>query len=160
AAIGQEREWSRVMSSQQTQPPLSSARAIQKLSALEVFIFCITAGIFLLLALGYNYGVDDHLEQLPLLSRMMDSHYCTTVFFLNASNQFTPRTYYSWLLAGLDKRISVPRLFLALTLICSVMQALVPYGATKTLVQGSDAAAMIAIALVVATPGLTMGRPN
>jgi hypothetical protein len=126
----------------------------------EVLIFCILVGTLMPLIMGYSYGTGDQLEQLPLLSRAIDPNFCANDFFLNASQQFNPRTYYSWFLAILAQHGSVPKIFLALTWASGVMLALVTYGAAKSLVERSDLVGMFAVALVVATPGLTLGRPN
>ena len=50
---------------------------------------------------GYSYGLSNLTEQLPIVFRLIDPGYLTNDFFVNATQEFGPRFYYSHLLAFL-----------------------------------------------------------
>src|SRR5215831_6145795 len=91
-----------------------------RLWPIEAVIFCLIAATLAPLVMGYSFGEDDQIEQLPLLYRALDPSYCVNDFFLNASGEFNPRIYYSWFLAALARHLPVPWIFLGLTWVTNV----------------------------------------
>ena len=70
-------------------------------SRLDRTLFCVLAGVVSTFASGYTYGEGNQVEHLPQIFRALDAEYLTGDFFLNASDTFTPRFYYVWLMAAL-----------------------------------------------------------
>lgn len=119
--------------------------------------FCLLLSMLIFLFGGYTYGTRDHLEQLPMVLRGLDASYCTGDFFVEAGTRFGPRTYYVQILTFLSRFVPLPILLGILTGLSNFGVALITYTAARRLAQGSDLAAMVACALAMGTPAVTLG---
>ena len=66
---------------------------------------------------GYRFGDFDHVEQLPLVKKAINSNYLIKDFFININQEhFSPRNYYIYMVAFLSKITSLPAAFFLITL--------------------------------------------
>lgn len=75
-----------------------------------------------------GYGVGDHIEQLPIILRSLNSNYLLNDFFTNASTKSVARLGYSQfiaILAGSEQNL--PTVFLILTLVSNVAISFITY---------------------------------
>ena len=93
---------------------------------IEGIVFSVFCGIIATFW-NYCYGFGDHLEQLPVLRRAIDSSYLANDFFTNAASGFGPRYYFVNVIAWLSKFFSVPTIYYVLTLISNVLIAAISY---------------------------------
>ena len=89
-------------------------------------IFSIFCGIIATLW-NYIYGFDNHIEQLPILKRAIDSSYLINDFFTNATSGFGPRYYFVNSVALLSNFFSVPAIFFVFTLISNTIVSIITY---------------------------------
>lgn len=123
----------------------------------EALLFSALLATLFFLFRGYSYGTGDHVEQLPMIYRLLDASYCSNDFFVNASMRFGPRTYYSRVLALLGSSLPLPVVFLALTWLANFGIALVTYLAAKDLFEGSELVGMLACVFVMGATGARLG---
>ena len=115
-------------------------------------------GIITTIAKYSGYGVSNHIEQLPLVIRALDSSYLRNDFFVNAASSFGPRYYYTGFLAtiaGEPERL--PAVYLALTLLANVSIAVITFSFGRRLFGKSDRAGAIASALVMSVTTFDLG---
>jgi hypothetical protein len=65
-----------------------------------VFIAC--SSFFLIVISGYTIGTGNHIEQLPMILKLLDPFYLEKDFFVQAGTEFGPRYYFSIFLASLS----------------------------------------------------------
>ncbi len=121
-------------------------------------IIAIIFGIFSTITKYRGFGLEDHIEQLPLILRAMDPAFLKNDFFLNASSASIARDVYSGLMAVLAvKPVNLPILFLFLTMMANIAIALVTYSLAKTIFNRSDRAGILAAALAMSVPTFDFG---
>jgi hypothetical protein len=114
------------------------------------------ACIYTLLS-GYAFGASDPVEQLPLIERALDPSFCPTDFYVNASQEFSPRTYYVMPLAALGRVIPLHLLIFGLTILGNAAIVFVTFFAARDLIGGGDLVPMIACTIMVAVSGVAPG---
>ncbi|RYX84879.1 hypothetical protein EON83_08030 [bacterium] len=67
---------------------------------------------------GYAFGTGDQAEQLPPVLRLLDSSYLTRDWFVNSTQGFGPRTFYSHFVALPSRLIGVEAAFALLHFVC------------------------------------------
>jgi hypothetical protein len=123
----------------------------------QILSFVVLVGTLSMLLKGYHFGDENHVSQIPIVLRLMDSTYLSRDFYVNASVAFGPRYYYSTLLAVLGSGPGLPLLYLLLCWLQNVSLALVTYLVSRDLFARSEATAMIASTLVVALDAIQLG---
>jgi hypothetical protein len=63
----------------------------------------------------YKFGVDNQIEQIPLILRQLDPSYLKNDLVVNAGSGYTPRTYYVLLMASLTKVVGLESGYLLMT---------------------------------------------
>jgi hypothetical protein len=129
----------------------------ERLGWVDVVIFSSLIGALVSLVRGYSFGTGDHIELLPQIFRLLDPSYCANDFFVNASQDFSPRIYFSQVIAFLSHFLSLPFLFLILTWLTNTILAIVTYYAARDILKASDFSAMLACALVLSWSGIEPG---
>jgi hypothetical protein len=86
------------------------------------FLYSVLISLLFLLLKGYQLNTDDQAEHLPQVYRMMDSSLYTQDFFVSAASEnFTVRTYYTWLIYFLSFLAPVSAVCFVLTVVCIAM---------------------------------------
>ena len=126
----------------------------------DIILFATLIGILTTVLGGYKYGLDNHVEQLPIVLRFLDNSYLPQDFFVNANTDFGPRFYYSKFLAVLGSFIPLPILYLFLTCFSNVLVAIVTYLAARDFFGKSNLTGILAASLVMALQGFHLGGAN
>lgn len=74
-----------------------------------VFIAC--SSMMVLVLSHYQFGSGDHIEQLPIVLKMIDANYLERDFFVVANSEFGPRYYYAKILSILIRFFGLPQTF-------------------------------------------------
>ena len=106
---------------------------------------------------GYTYGRYDHIEQLPIILRALDSTYLTNDFFTNAVSDFGPRFYYAHLISVLSSCLPLPATFFALTFLSNSGAAVTSYYVAHALFNASRTAGILAIMIVMSVVTVQAG---
>ncbi len=130
---------------------------VRGLSALDIVVFCILAGVVSTFAGGYTYGQNNQVEHLPMMFRMVDAGYLRGDFFVDSTTEFNPRFYYISLMAILAHVVSPPVLFLLLTCGANALIAGVTWYAARSLSVRSDWVPIVACALVMSVSAFNVG---
>jgi hypothetical protein len=115
-------------------------------------------GIFTTLSTYRGFGISDHIEQLPLIYRMLDSAYLKNDFFTNVASNELARRYYTIIiatLAGSPERL--PSLFFVLTLVSNIAIAIITFLFARKIFFNSDKAGIYASALVMTVSTFYLG---
>lgn len=105
---------------------------------------------------SYSFGNFDHIEQLPILYRTLDSDYLVNDFFVNANQGFSPRFYYSQVISLFSTLGGIPLLFFIGTLFSNALIAILSYLSAQELFNSKEAG-IIAAGLVMTLPLLSLG---
>ncbi len=127
-------------------------------STWNLVIFSILAGSLATFTLGYNYGLNNHVELLLPIMRMLDSSFCAGDFVVNAISGYEVRFYYSWICAMLARILSLPAALLVLTLAQNIGMALVTAFVARGLHGRNTLAPLVAVALVLSVESIQLGR--
>ena len=119
-------------------------------------VFAILLGSFVTLW-GYRFGVTNHLSNLPLLYRKLDPTYLPGDFYVNAAAGFGLRFYYVETLAFLARFISIPVLYLILTLLINAVFAWLTGRVAWELSDRSRRAAVLAAVFVFSVSSFNLG---
>ena len=122
----------------------------------DELLFVILLGI-LATILGYQFGLGNQTEHLPLVLRLLDPAYLQNDFFVDSAIEFGPRFYYVHLLAFLAQWFSLPFVVLSLALVVNVSLAALSFLAVRDLLQGDRLAGFIAAILVVSVSSFPLG---
>lgn len=106
--------------------------------------------------LSYSFGNFDHIEQLPIIYRTLDSEYLINDFFVNSNANFSPRYYYAHLMALLSYLGGAPLAFFLGTLFSNISVSLLTYVTAKEIF-GKERVGIIASALVMVLPMISLG---
>lgn len=123
----------------------------------EVVSFAVLIGTMGTLLGGYTYGLGNHIEQLPMVFRLLDDTYVTRDFFVNASTGFGVRFYYSRLLALLASFWELDAVYFVLTWLSHTLVSLVTYLVARDLFRPCKLAPMVASTLVMGVQSINLG---
>ncbi|HEX3043373.1 MAG TPA: DUF6798 domain-containing protein [Bacillota bacterium] len=109
--------------------------------------------------LNYSgYGVSDHIEQLPIIIRSIDSSYLVNDFFTNVNVQSIARSFYAHFIAILaGSEHNLPFVFLILTLFSNISISVITFLLTYRLFNNSKLAGIYASALVMSVITFGLG---
>ncbi len=122
------------------------------LQAGDVLLFACVAGILATHFAGYRYGESDHIEQLPLVLRAIDSSFLPMDFFTSAAQGFGPRASFTTLIALIASRQTLPTVYFLLTLLSNIGIAGVTGFTARRMFPHSRLAPLLAIGVVMSVP--------
>jgi hypothetical protein len=131
----------------------------RRLSLVYLGLFCLLVGGVASLW-GYSYIGGNQVEQLPLAMRAIDPSYLARDFFVNTFGPTSPRYFFSELIAILSRLAPLPAVYLALTILCNSLTALVTALFARDLFDGSDAAALLSALAVMSARTFWLGYYN
>ena len=123
-----------------TENPVIETPAKNQNKTLQIVLFSILVGTISSLW-SYTFGTGNHIEQLPIVMRAMDSAFLSNDFFTNASTMFGPRLYFARLIAGLAGLAPLHTIYLGLTILSNILIALVTAFFARDQFDDSDKAA-------------------
>ena len=123
---------------------------LSKLKFNHYILLCVLFGVITTL-LNYSFGTSDHLEQLPIIYKMIDSNYLINDFFVTNNAGYSPRYYYANLIAFLSIFISVPTLFFTATLFSNISVSILTFLIADLLFRSKNSG-IIAASLVIFFP--------
>lgn len=122
------------------------------------YIFFIIFAALVVTIWGYQFGMMDHLEFMPILARVKDPTYIANDFFLNATEKgFDPRYYFSLLVLLLNKALPLPYIYFLLTLFCNICIAWASFAAARFFFDWNSWAGLIAVLMVMSVRTVTLG---
>ena len=101
----------------------------------ENLIFVPLLGV-LATALGYQFGLGNQTEHLPLVLRILDPSYLTSDFFVNSASGFGPRFYYVHFVAFFTQWVPLSLVVLVLALVVNTALAALTIFAVRDLLDG------------------------
>jgi len=128
---------------------------LSKLKFNHYILLCVLFGVITTL-LNYSFGTSDHLEQLPIIYKMMDSNYLINDFFVTNNAGYSPRYYYANLIAFLSIFISVPTLFFTGTLFSNISVSILTFLIADLLFRSKNTG-IIAASFVIFLPTIQLG---
>lgn len=106
----------------------------------------------------YGYGLLDHVEQLPIIFRKLDSSYLINDFFVNATESSVARGRFTYLMAMLaGDKSHLPVLFFILAMLSNIAVSLITYFFARSYFKGSRLAGIFAVAVVMCVHTFDMG---
>ncbi len=126
----------------------------------DIILFAIFVGSLATFINGYKYGLGNHLGQIPIVLRLLDSMYLAKDFYVNTNSGFGPIFYYSRLLAFLGTYCPLPIVYLFLTWLSNISVCFITCIVARNLFAGSNFTAMIAGALVMSVASIDLGRAS
>lgn len=134
---------------------MSRRGTVARLTTPDLLILSTLIGVIVTL-IFYQFGKGNHISELPVVMRAIDSTYLLNDFYTNASVAFGPRFYFAKLIASMASVSSLPTVYFLLTILCNVLLAIVTSLAARDLHNGCNLTAIIATCCVlsVATPPL------
>jgi len=126
-------------------------------TARELAAFSVLAGILATFTLGYFYGLNNHLETLLPVVRILDPQFCRGDVVVAGLTAYGPRFYYSWICALAAKSLTLPGAMLALTLVQNVGIALVTGFAARDMYGCRSPAPFIAVILLLSVESIQLG---
>jgi hypothetical protein len=105
----------------------------------------------------FPYGTDNHISELPLVLRAIDSNYLTGDFYTNVASEYGPRYYYSHLIGSMASKKSLPILFFVMVLLINISIALITFYFSRYLFKGSLLTGILAVVLVMSIKTFRMG---
>ncbi len=125
----------------------------QKFIALAALLGLITT-----LSTYAGFGVSDHIEQLPIIHRFMDSGYLQSDFFTNEASQSIARYHYSLFMARLANQPQrLPYVFLASTLLVNIVISGATFLIARELFNKSDMVGAFAASLTMTISTFYLG---
>ena len=104
----------------------------------------------------YHYGTDNHIEQLPIIYRVIDPSFLVNDFFVNATASFGPRSYFAHFIALLAAFMPLPWVYLGLTAFANVLVAVISFLFGRELFK-NDLAGALAACVVMGVEGFDLG---
>jgi Domain of unknown function (DUF6798) len=126
-----------------------------KLHSDEV-LFVVLFGL-LATAVGYQVGLGNQTEHLPIVLRLLDPNYLQSDFFVNSAVEFGPRFYYVHLLAFFAQWVPLPLVVLTLALTINIALGALTILAARDLLAADRLAGFIAAILVVSVSSVPLG---
>ncbi len=105
-----------------------------------------------------GFGISDHIEQLPLIYKAIDSSYLSNDFFVNSGNQSLARLFYPRfmaLLAGSDKNLPIVAFFMTMLVNASI--SLITYLFATRYFNNSGVSGLFASAAVMLVSTFALG---
>ncbi|MCD4817144.1 MAG: hypothetical protein K8S23_00455 [Candidatus Cloacimonetes bacterium] len=127
--------------------------AINNIDSIIFSIFCGIVATFW----NYFYGLDNHIEQLPILMRAIDNSYLINDFFTNATSGFGPRYYFVHSIAWLGNFVSIPMIFFVFTLLSNISISIITYLFSRDFFNNSKFAGIVASILVMSVSTIRIG---
>ncbi|MBN1250558.1 MAG: hypothetical protein JXR51_05235 [Bacteroidales bacterium] len=106
---------------------------------------------------SYYYADIDHIEQLPIILRKINSGYLTNDFFVNSTSGFGPRYYYTIFIAFFGRFLSLPIIFFSLTLISNIAVSLITISVSNVYFVDYKPIAYLAAILVMFVSTFSLG---
>jgi len=128
-----------------------------RLNRVELFFFGLILATISLVLDPYTLGLDDHISQIPIILRMMDSTFLTNDFYVNAVTTLGPRYFYAHLVAFFATFVGLTKVMFLLTWISYAGVAWITLVAARRLFPDNDPAVMMACLLVMAFKGIRLG---
>lgn len=116
----------------------------------SVFIGIITT------LLNYTFGNNDHIEQLPIIYKFINTDYLINDFFVNSNSGFSPRYYYTNLIAFFVKFINLPLLFFLGTLLSNIVISICMF-LCGNLLFNDRRSNILAVILIMTLPIVSLG---
>ncbi len=105
-----------------------------------------------------GYGVSDHVEQLPMIYRLLDGSFLSNDFFTNVNANSLARIHYSKILAFLSgSERNLPLVFMLLTYISNISVSIITFYFGRMIFNKSDMAGILASAIVMVIPTFELG---
>ncbi|MCI0414700.1 hypothetical protein L0222_18130 [bacterium] len=105
-----------------------------------------------------GYGVDVHLEQLPIIYRLFDPSFLTNDFFTNVNENSPARIHYSKILVFLSgSERNLPFVFMLLTYLSNISISVITFYLGRMIFNKSDKTGILASAIVMAVPTFGLG---
>ena len=123
---------------------------------IDGIIFSVFCGIIATLW-NYSYGFGNHIEQLPILKRAIDSSYLINDFFTNATSGFGPRYYFINSVAWLSNFFSVPAIYFVFTLTSNILVSIISYFFSRDIFNNSKLAGILASMFVMSISTVEIG---
>lgn len=115
-------------------------------------------GVIITVIKYQGYGVADHVEQLPLIYRALDSSYLISDFFVNSASTSVTRFGYSELLAALaGKKENLPLVFFLVTMTVNVSISTITYLFASKLYNSSPLSGVYASAATMLSVTFSQG---
>ncbi|MCI4671408.1 MAG: hypothetical protein MRZ79_24920 [Bacteroidia bacterium] len=105
---------------------------------------------------SYKFGISDQIEQLPIIMRSMDAAYLQNDFFVNASQGFGPRYYYSLFVGEIAAVVGLKWAIFLLTLLSNLFLSLTSFRAASSLF-ANPKAGLFGAAMVMGMSTYEMG---
>ena len=138
-------------------PRRRPARPDSPASTPRLIAFSILAGILATFTLGYHYGLNNHIELLLPIKRLLDPGFCPGDFAVQATAGYEVRFYFSWLCALLARVLTLPGAMLCVALIQNTGVALATAFAARDLHGRENMAPLAAVALVLGVESIQLG---
>ena len=139
----------------QQDPDAAGPLALTSTSGLVVF--SILAGGLATFTLGYSYGINNHIELLLPVMRLLDPGFCAGDFTVDASAGYDVRFFYAWLCAGLARLAGLPAAMLLLTWLQNIGVALVTAFVARDMHGRKTLAPLVAVILVLSVESIQLG---
>lgn len=134
-------------------------RKTQWITGIERYLLLsVVFGIVTTLLFYSGYGVGNHIEQLPIITRSLDNTYLLNDFFTNAGTDSIARLYYAKFVATLaGSEHNLPLVFLILTLCANIATSVITFYFAQDLFNDSPLAGVYASALVMSICTFSLG---
>lgn len=129
---------------------------ISQVTLRHVVFYSATIGV-IGTSLGYKFGVSNHIEQLPMVFRAIDSSFLSNDFFTNSTAGFGPRFYYVEFIALLARFWPLVSVFLILLIFSNTAIALISALMARDLFNGSNIVAIFAAGSIISLRTFGLG---
>ncbi|PID55819.1 hypothetical protein CSB45_14000 [candidate division KSB3 bacterium] len=126
------------------------------ISLLDYILLSIVLGVLSTLS-TYGYGIGNHIEQLPMILRVLDPSYLSNDFFTNASIAMGPRFYFAKVVAWLAHYIPLPITYLVLTSLSNILITFITCLLACKLFAENQIAGILAGCVVMSIPTFFLG---
>lgn len=116
-----------------------------------------------ILSNGYRFGTDNHNEQLPIIARLLETHFLRNDWLVNANDHFTHRTPYSWLISWPARLLGLEAACALVFLVTLLALAFGVFRLGRALWQeeeNRDGAALCGVAIVLFNTFSTLGNSS
>lgn len=125
-------------------------------SGREIVIFCLILSVLSIFVKGYNYGVGNQVDQIPLVMRELDKSYLVRDYITTVDSEFGPRYFFVILMAAFARFMPLPLVYLIFTVLANFLVALVSFVFAGRLFK-SRLAGGLAVVLVLSLDSIQIG---
>jgi len=118
--------------------------------SLTFFTFCFY------LSERYKFGISDHNEQLPIIYRILNNSYLINDWFVNQTEGFSPRFFYSHFIAFFARFLDIELLFFIIFFIFTLLAIISIYGISWELFN-NHLVSYLSIVVLLFGPHLALG---